>query len=521
MRERPNDTTAEGAERMNGNGYGWGEDEVHDLWPEADMRMLQQEVLPPPAWPDANAFPGWWGEYIAQAAEARGCPQDFMGMSILAALAARLGNSRWAGVTHSWREPPALRVALVGAPSSNKTPGMLEAIEALTALENEANEDWEQRQKEHRTQAQEAKEVRTIWEGEVKVAVKDRRPPPMEPDRAQAPEAPQRRRMMSSEITVEKAARMSAANPRGLLLVRDELAGWFGSMDRYSSGGGGGDRAFWLQAHNGGGWQVDRVKDGENGVSVPHLLWGILGGIQPDRVASLLTSGDDDGLSARFLYCWPEKRRPADLSTEATPNRLLDALRRLETLPWQPPAPVVLPFTTAARAQMNQWRQEVTDMEEGASGQFLSWVGKLPGFAARLALVFAHMEWLCSAEGTPPPTEVNEEAMARACAFLAEYAATMARRVFGDAGLPQNERDARQLARWWFKRPDRPDTLNARELRRMEKGPGIGTADRITAALEELASAGWCRPAPVRAGDRAGRQRADWQMNPALMVKPS
>ncbi|MBX8803494.1 DUF3987 domain-containing protein, partial [Ochrobactrum sp. MR28] len=43
---------------------------------------------------------------------------------------------------------------------------------------------------------------------------------------------------------------------------------------------------------------------------------GVLGGIQPDRLRSLLMKTDDDGLLARFLQVWPNPapvKRP-DLS---------------------------------------------------------------------------------------------------------------------------------------------------------------------------------------------------------------
>jgi hypothetical protein len=45
-----------------------------------------------------------------------------------------------------------------------------------------------------------------------------------------------------SDATVEKLASLAAALPRGLLLQRDEIAGWLGAFDKY--GGGGSDRAF-------------------------------------------------------------------------------------------------------------------------------------------------------------------------------------------------------------------------------------------------------------------------------------
>ena len=101
--------------------------------------------------------------------------------------------------------------------------------------------------------------------------------------------------------------------------------------------------------------------------------------------------------------------------------------------------------------------------------------------------------------------------------FLSEYAVPMARRAFGEAALPEAERDARRLARWYRRRPiPRPAVVNARALRRMQDGPGIPTAPRIDAALSELAELGWVHPAPNRDGSHSGRQRGDWAINPAV-----
>ena len=54
-----------------------------------------------------------------------------------------------------------------------------------------------------------------------------------------------------------------ANQSRGLGVLRDELSGFIGQMDKYASGGkGGSDRAFFLQAYNGGSHVVDRVGRG-------------------------------------------------------------------------------------------------------------------------------------------------------------------------------------------------------------------------------------------------------------------
>lgn len=483
-------------------------------WGTPDMSLAEREALPPPAWP-ADLFPGEWDSFITTAAEARGCPPDFVGVAVLAAVAVRIGNARWGSPWPGWREPTTLWCAAVGLPSSGKSGGLDEATEALGALETEANEDWETRLRAWRTKRQEAKEIRERWEGEVKAAVKQGAAPPLEPEGAREPDPLARRRMMSTDPTIEKAGRLSAESPRGLLLLRDELSGWLGGMDRYG-GGGGADRAFWLQAYGGRRWMPDRVKDGQAGVEVPNLTWGIVGGIQPDRVASLLLAGDDDGLAARFLYVWPAPRKPIRPSTPPPVGRLTAALRRLETLEWLPPDPVTLPFTPAAAAALQEWREEAARLEADAAGLFLSWAGKLPGFALRLAVVFAHLEWLAASDGTAPPGEVDANAVARACGFLADYAVPMARRVFGEAALPAGERDGRRLARWYLRQHPRPNTLNAKALRRMAGGPNIPDAERMDAALAELEAAGWCKQAPERSGGGPGRTRKDWRMNPAL-----
>lgn len=81
---------------------------------------------------------------------------------------------------------------------------------------------------------------------------KDNGPPP------EKPEPPQAVRYVVSDTTVEALAPLLQENPRGLLLARDELAGWIGSFDRYSGGKGGADAAHWLSMHNGESILVDR-----------------------------------------------------------------------------------------------------------------------------------------------------------------------------------------------------------------------------------------------------------------------
>ena len=96
--------------------------------------------------------------------------------------------------------------------------------------------------------------------------------------------------------------------------MRDELAGWLEGMARYS--GGGSDRPFWLEAYGGRGFTVERM--GREPLTIDRLSIGVVGGIQPDRLNTLLFKSDDDGLLARFLPIWPE---PAPLKRPDSPSR--------------------------------------------------------------------------------------------------------------------------------------------------------------------------------------------------------
>jgi len=484
-----------------------------EAWPAPALDLAAGDTLPPPALPLSDVFPPGWASWIEAAAESKGAPPDYVALALLSVAGALIGNARWANPWDGWQEPPAINAALIGNPSAGKSPALDAVTTPLAEIEVVINEDWKERRREHSTDKVAAADRRARWEKEVKTAVGLGNVPPVMPADADEPDAPQRRRILSTDPTVAKAERMSAANPRGLVLVRDELAGWLAGMDRFANGAGS-DRAFWLQAYGGRHWSPDRVKDGDAEISVPNLTWSIVGGIQPDRLASLLLAGDDDGLAARFLYTWPAPQKPRRPRDGLAVARARDWLARLRTLPWTPPAPLLVPFAPAAQAALQIWREEVAGMEEGSAGLFLSWLGKLPGFAVRLSLIFAHLAW-CEHGRGDPPGEVQEADMLRALAFLSGYAVPMARRCFGEAALPEAERDARRLARWLLRRRPVPETLNVRELRRMQEGPGIGTPERLKAALEELAGLGVVRAAPARDG-APGRMRSDWAVNPAL-----
>jgi hypothetical protein len=436
----------------------------------------------------------------------------------MATASALLANARRAQAHADWEEATILWCAAVGDPSAGKSPAMKGPLRLLRQLEVRWNEDFEGRKREFETKRLAASEHRKRWQQDVAAAVKGGWDTPAQPEAAVEPLAPERRRLVTNDATTEAVAKLETANPRGLLLAKDELAGWMGSMDRYANAKGG-DRPFYLEAWNGSDRVVDRAGKDEP-LYIPHLSVAIVGGIQPDRLRSLLLSGDDDGLSARFLYFYPEQA-PIDWPEFLGGNgAALAALERLLQLPMDDangkPVPRPVPLYMMGRFDLDAWRSELRRMEVGSEGLFKSWLGKVAGTTLRVAAILEFLRWCGERPNDPEPDEIGIGALRDAITFMRDYAIPMARRCFGDALVSQEERDAAVVARWIAKRDPATAIINARELRRMPDGPPIRDPGRLEAALSALAEAGWLRAAPARAGEAKGRLRKDWAVNPKL-----
>src|SRR5277367_5841376 len=106
-------------------------------WPEPDMRLVEDDRTPVPTLGD-DALPAGWEEWIAREAASRVCPRDYVAAAFIAAASAWVGNSRHVAVNGTWSEPPHLWLALIGAPSTGKTPALRPIIEACRAIERDA-----------------------------------------------------------------------------------------------------------------------------------------------------------------------------------------------------------------------------------------------------------------------------------------------------------------------------------------------------------------------------------------------
>jgi hypothetical protein len=247
---------------------------------------------------------------------------------------------------------------------------------------------------------------------------------------------------------------------------------------------------------------------------VPRLAVSVFGGVQPDRLGSLLAEADD-GLLARLLWLWPDPiifRLSRQAPRIAWAIEALDRLRWLDLLPGDPAQPVMVPLAPEALALMEEFARAAQVKQAASAGLMRSALGKARGLALRLSLVFEMLWWAGSTAMSPPPTTISERAFAAAATLLEDYVFPMAERVYGDAAATRQERKAATLARWIIR--EKPEEVYVRALQRDVRLPGLTTADAIHEAAQALVEADWL--AEPAKGGQARRARAAYPINPRV-----
>ncbi|WP_134724821.1 YfjI family protein [Paracoccus luteus] len=482
-------------------------------WPDADLRLLRLDVPLPPPLPLAEVLSPRAAEWVAATAEGAGAPPDYVLAALLSVTGATMGNARWVSPWKGWAEPPNIWTMCIGNPSAGKSPAIDAVLAPLRRAERPLRQEAEAEMVAWEKRVKLAKLAQEIWDKKARAALDKGNPPPPVPKEADDGTAPHIPRLIVNDGTVERLGVIAQAQPKGFLQMRDELAGWLLAMEARN---GGSDRAFWLEAYGGRAFTVERM--GRAPLTVNRLTIGALGGIQPDRLSELLTKTSDDGLLARFLPIWPG-RVPVKQPERFASDEVADAAMARLTAMQMPlsddgePRPWFVGFDDAARDMMNEWRQTCGEWETGTEGLLLSFIGKLPGMAARLALVLATIGHAFDGEMDPAQRQITPAEFGRACHFLESYILPMARRAYGVASVPKEERSARRLAS--LLREMGWQRFTAREIRRMERR-GLASMGEINPALSALEEADLIRAIAEPAGPSGGRPQRLFIVNPAV-----
>jgi hypothetical protein len=322
---------------------------------------------------------------------------------------------------------------------------------------------------------------------------------------------------MMMDTTIEAAQEILKDSPDGVLLDQDELSGWFGSMDKYSGPRGAQkDRAFWLQAYNGGSYTVSRVTRGS--VHISNLSVSILGGIQPEPIRRLADGGEDDGLLQRFI---PVMLRPAVAGRDEAPsqavldyNDLISNLRELKPPMTGNIFPAVsnLKFDDGALAVREELEKKHLDLMqlEGINRKLAAHFGKYNGIFARLCVV-----WHC-VENTAGdlPAIITEATARRVADFLHGYLLKHALSFYaGVLGLSNDHDRLANVASYIL--AHKPLRLTNRDIQRGDRSMRNLTRRETETIFEQLEALGWVTKTP-------GTRHSDpphWVVNPIVHQK--
>jgi hypothetical protein len=336
-------------------------------------------------------------------------------------------------------------------------------------------------------------------------------PPPM-PEDATDPGKFVAPRLYVSDGTIERFAELLQARPQGVLRLTDELSAMFMNMCRYS---GGQDNEFWLESWNGNSYNVERIG---RTVHLDHLLIGVVGGLQPDKLAKSF-EGPADGMYARLLFSWPSEpayRALSDEALEVDPD-IFNALKRLDDLAEFADGRLVrhsIGLSERALGEFEQFRQFVHLEKEAVEGRDREWLAKGPAHVLRLAGTLCLLVWAMRGTGGTPPTSIDAKYMISAVRLVREYFWPHARAALRQIGLTERHVNARRVLRWI--RARRKTSISLEDVRRDALGQKLD-AEQTAILLEALARSGWVREFKTASTARGGRPPRRWQVNPLLM----
>jgi hypothetical protein len=292
--------------------------------------------------------------------------------------------------------------------------------------------------------------------------------------------------VFTTDATMEALTTLLSQNPRGLLCVRDELAGWLRAMDPYRAKGD--DRQKWLAFWSGACETVHR-----QGAPGPLLLRDpfvcVTGCLLPDLLPGLADErGRDDGFIHRILFAYPHPVpvRWNDLAlcpeTVAEYHAVWEELWKLDA---DETGPKVFLLTPDAQRAFADWYDELrVEMEEPLFPANLRgpWA-KMEGYCARLALILQ----LCRCvAGEAQGDDVDRVSVEGAIALI-DYFRSHARRVYARLHATREDHQIPPVLKWIAQKGG---TVTLRELLRGKAG-GVKNKTEAGRLLHELEDRGY------------------------------
>ena len=385
-------------------------------------QVLAVMVSPKPAKPTAevevppfplDALPDLLADYVRELERCNSFPVDYTASAFLFASSVCIGNAVHVKVKEGYTMPPVLWISLVGKPGTNKTHPLELALKPLKDRDADAFDRyrtdkrvWEQEQAERKRNAKD------------EVSMEGSKP------------RPNWSLHLVTDATMEALVEKLEHLPRGVGLHRDELAGWWGSMDQYRKGA---DREKWLSLWN--GKQVDAIRKTAGEVLVRRPFVSVCGTVQPGKLYGL--GKDQDGFLPRLLFAFPDEQVKPYYGTNSIDSAWYDQyaelLGKLLEIPMASydgkPVPHFVPISPDALEVFTAWDKVNTDRTNSAKDEGIAGIyPKLECYVHRFALILEILNAQCNMGGARDVESIGRPAM-EAAIKLVEYFEANARKV--------------------------------------------------------------------------------------------
>lgn len=536
------------AEVVNLKQLGWSKpSQVSKSLPQ--VKTFNKSMMPTLLW-----------DYASNSAERLSVPVEYVLIPLIVSLGSVIGTKLtiYPKKYDNWEISPNFFGAIVGNPSSKKSPSLSEGLKPIAHLVALAKESYNIDKLEYEAQKELNKHIAKATEKQLGDLAKrlasqaDDNNSELNRDtlKAKAQELaqakqndeliPEMKRYITDDGTIESLGELESKHKNGILAKRDELTGLLASLDNESNLQA---RSFYLEGFNGlGSFQVDRI--GRGSIFIDTHCLSVIGGIQPDKLeyylAKTVKGLGNDGLIQRFqLLVYPnplpnnkEKDLPPDKASRDAIYSLfeiIDAMQLGDFMRYGA-SPIdeyhkrpYYRFTDEAYPIFMKWYDDLKDKANDAEhGIIAEHMVKYAKTVPSLALIFHLIDCieyggnlgsvsLTALNASIAWCEVLQSHMIRAYSTVTESSNIKAS-YLADKILKIVTRGADKT--------DKTDWLEhgftARQL--IRKGwKGLTDSDAVTNALEVLIEHDWLRWDRVESTDRGGRPTERYYINPRLV----
>ncbi len=455
--------------------------EIQQDEPESDESSKDQPAEESQLFP-VECLPSVLGEYVTAGSKSLRCDPSFIVIPLLVVIASLIGASRVLRPAKDWKVPAILWGVVIADSGSMKSPAMRMATEPLYKLQAKAHV-------RNREVMDEYKLREAIYDTKMKDFVKElargEGPPPDEPEK---PDEPRIIDKIVGDVTLERLAYIINHNPKGIPIVKDEISGLIGNLNKYT-GSKGSDEAVLLEGYNLGTMQVHRKHDPCD-IFVPNAAISIAGNTQPKTYQRMMDSSyRESGFMSRFLKAYPPRTVKA-FPGEGIPDEIKEALMKLVELldqfqpvqteegAYQPESIYLTGEALQAYKRFHQWHNtEAATMTGDLSAEW----SKLEEIPLRLSLIFHCIECVTSGRAGE---RVSAETMDNAIQITEWFKNESLRvyRLFDSENAEGSEQQREQKRLIEFIR-GKGGTVSVRET---QQGMRYKTADDTEKALGEL-----------------------------------